>query len=665
MKRILLLLLLLPCSLLAQENIPLDGEWSFWIPESPESSSLDPGVFKKQPVTVPHTYNVMEGLDNYAGKACYSRLLPISPAMSGRLVRLHFNGVFHSAIVYVNGRKAGEHLHAGYTPFSFDITPYLDFSPGARNELRVECDNGFTPENLPYNGRNDWANDGGIYRSVSLLLSGARSIRYVHVNPAINLTDSTARARFDIRLWQEDVSKADFSLMVTENRTGRIVHESQKTLKAGPGGIFSYEVDCSRVELWHFDNPALYTFEVRLADGRSLSDIRRERFGFRTVTLDGERLLLNGEPVRLPGIENMPGSNPDYGMAEDRAYMEKTMRRMKDLNCTITRFHWAQDGYRFDLMDEMGMLSQEELCWWQGPAKTLGPLMGTAKRQIEEMVEAHYNHPSIYCWGMSNEVDENTADIIELGRFTRSLDPNRLLNSMGNSFYKTLENEPSLALDIPTWNEYMGTWHGEKREDLLTSMPEVAKVLNGRPLLITEHGLCEPAFTGGDVRRIDEMIFHITEWKKHPFIIGYIYFSLEDYRSHAGQAGFGKGIIRRHGVCNKYLEPKPSYYVLQQLMSPVIVTGVRTARRHPGGTWQEMDQVPRSVDITLKVSNDIPSYTIRGYKLRYMTKKGTLRTLSLPDLAPDQEYLLTLPEMNDDIAFEIIRADESRVMRYY
>lgn len=187
------LLFVLPCGLSAQETISLDGEWSFWTPDHPQTT-----------VNVPHTFNVMDGLESYAGKAFYSREVPVGPQQKGKKLRVQFNGVFHDAVVYVNGQKAGEHLNAGYTPFSFDITPFIDYSPGARNEMLVECDNSYSEDNLPCGSRFDWANDGGIYRSVSLHTSGAHSLRYVHVTPQIDLQDSTALAQFSIRLWEPD-----------------------------------------------------------------------------------------------------------------------------------------------------------------------------------------------------------------------------------------------------------------------------------------------------------------------------------------------------------------------------------------------------------------------------------------------------------------------------
>ncbi len=115
----------------------------------------------------------------------------------------------------------------------------------------------------------------------------------------------------------------------------------KSALQVSKNGTYSYSIDCGKVELWHFDNPALYSCEVSIWDRKEVSDTRFNRFGFRTFGIEGDHFVLNGEPVQLPGIENMPGSNPDFGMAESHAYMEKTIRRMKDLNCTITRFHWA------------------------------------------------------------------------------------------------------------------------------------------------------------------------------------------------------------------------------------------------------------------------------------------------------------------------------------
>ncbi len=59
-------------------------------------------------------------------------------------------------------------------------------------------------------------------------------------------------------------------------------------------------------------------------------------------------------------------------------------------------------------LDSLGILVQEELSWWQQPYKQLTPAQEQlAKETLAEMIEAHYNHPCIYAWAVSNEVQDN------------------------------------------------------------------------------------------------------------------------------------------------------------------------------------------------------------------------------------------------------------------
>ncbi|MBO4753469.1 MAG: hypothetical protein J5543_02655 [Bacteroidales bacterium] len=657
MKKLLSLLSLLPVLTFAQQSISLDGQWQFWLPvKTPKTT-----------VTVPHTYNVMSGLEDYAGEAWYSRILPLTPNMKGRQLRLHFNGVYHDATIFVNGKQVGQHLNAGYTPFSMDITPYVSFD--RENVLEVMCDNSYTDENLPWRRKFDWSNDGGIYRSVSLHTSGRYSLRYVHITPDINLADSTALARIDIRLFEQNVKRAIIALRIFENASGRLVYEGQHTLRPNNEGIFSCNVDCGKVKLWHFDDPNLYTYEARIYDGRTLSDLKRECFGFRTFGIEGNHFVLNGEAVRLPGIEDMAGSNPDFGMAESKEYMAKSISMMKELNCTISRFHWAQDDYRLHLMDSLGMLTQEEISWWQGPNGKLTPsLQETARRQLTELIEAHYNHPCIFAWGMSNEVSGNQKDLLMMAEHARQLDSTRIIDAVCNHLWRELADDPSLCLDLPTWNEYIGTWHAKHRDQTAGFFDQVEPVLNGRPLLITEHGLCEPVFSGGDARRVDEMIFHISEWRSHPYVTGYIYFCLQDYRTQMGEEGYGRDRIRRHGVCDKRLQPKASFDILRQIMSPVEVTKVKPAGQAENkGTLAnlyDIDTNNHDAEITIQVKNDIPTYILRGYSIAYTDDKGDFNTIALPELKPSDSHTFILKNANPGFNFDIVRRDGSSVLTY-
>lgn len=635
----------------AQQDISLDGKWQMTIAD------------KEYTVQVPHTYNMMEGLEDYAGEAVYKRALPVKADMKGRTVHLHFEAVYHDAIVFVNGQKVGEHIGKGYTPFSFDITKYLNFN--TQNTLEVRTSNAYSDKQLPYMRSFDWNNDGGIYRSVRLHVSGKHTIRYVHATP-----NKDGQVRFDLCLWNGNTNKITARIKVTNRQTKAVVWERQAMLsKKKDERHFSIAATIDQPQLWHFDQPNLYDFTCETIEGSKVSDSLSDHFGFVDFKMEGRSFVLNGEKVRLPGIEDMPGSHPEYGMAEPKTFIDQTVQLMKDLNTTITRFHWPQDRRMLDAMDEMGILCTEQIPWWQQPAPALGDeLRQNAREQLEEMIEADYNHPSIFAWGLANEVWGCHDDLRYLRDIAKRLDPQRLNIAFSHETYKDFDKNPSCVLDIPTWNEYTGAWHGPRREDLPGRLERIDSALKERPLLITEAGLCEPAFTGGDGRRIDDMIYHVKEWQKAAFIPGYIYFCVQDYRTQMGEEGLGKWRIRRHGVTKVDLTPKPSYYVMRQLMSPIEITEVYPANSRKTGDALagqiEIDATDRDAAITLRVKNSIPSYTLRGYTLSYQDGNGQEKTIALPDMEPDKSYSFVLKNINAQYAFEIQRPGEYKVIEY-
>lgn len=667
---VLIGLLLALCVQAKVYDVSLCGEWRFLAGQSDSadySAGLPDNAVK---VNVPHTYNIMEGLEYYAGKVWYEKKLEIPASLKGQQLRLEFEAVYHDAIVYVNGKHAGSHLGKGYTPFKLDITRLVRY--GQENSVVVEVDNSYSAVNFPFKRAFDWANDGGIYRKVRLHVCGNRSIRYVHFTPILSIKDSIGTSRVSIRLNESHVKGATFALKISCKKNGKCVHESKQTLRRNAGGTFDTVIDCGKVVPWHFDNPALYNFEVSVVDGSGISDTKTGHIGFRDFRIEGNRFVLNGEPVRLPGIETMPGSNPDYGMAEPTAYVKASAKMLKDLNTTITRFHWIQGEDMLNALDSLGILMQEELSWWQQPYKELTPELETlAKETIGEMIEAHYNHPCIFAWAVSNEVGDNQEAVKTLGAFIKEQDRSRLVESVGNHIYRCLDKDPSLLLDIPTWNEYIGTWHGSGkkiREELPGYFRQIAPVLGDRPLFITEHGLCEPAFVGGDRRRTDDMLYHVKEWARQDFVTGYIYFCLEDYRTQMGEEGMGKHRIRRHGITDYRHQPKPSYYVLRDLMCPVEIDKVQplTAVRDNktlAGVW-EAKADDRTLIVGISVKNSIPSYILRGYTLRYLDAEGVKQTIMLPRMLPGQRYDISVPNINSQVKFDICRPDGGSCLNY-
>jgi beta-glucuronidase len=255
------------------------------------------------------------------------------------------------------------------------------------------------------------------------------------------------------------------------------------------------------------------------------------------------------------------------------------------------------------------------------------------------MIERDFNRPCLFSWGVSNEVYWNTDKDVyrRLVEHARSWDSNSFVTVVSNDIFNRLENDESLLADIPTWNDYIGTWHGKHREET----PDMLKIINeralrGRPLLITEHGLCEPRFTGADTRRIVEMTYHYDQWAKNDFIMGCIYFSLNDYRTHVGESGKGRYQQRVHGLTDTWFGKKPSYEVYRGLTSPVYFEYVQQSAK---GT---------EADVSIVVKNDLPSYTLRNYRLAWETASGEILEMIIPVLKPGEKFTATIQNISPD-----------------
>ena len=117
-------------------------------------------------------------------------------------------------------------------------------------------------------------------------------------------------------------------------------------------------------------------------------------------------------------------------MAETTADFDANLNLMKNANCIFTRFHWQQDEYIFDWCDRHGILVQEEIPYWGIWTILNDTLLPLGLQHLDEMTDAHFNHPSIISWGIGNELlahEPYIKDWIETAlRSCKKLDPSRL-----------------------------------------------------------------------------------------------------------------------------------------------------------------------------------------------------------------------------------------------
>lgn len=620
----------------SREVVMLSDNWSFTVDSSDvgeqEKWYEDFSNLTSHTVSIPHTWNVMKGLEDYAGVAWYAKSFTTNLKENQRAY-LFFEAVYRDVDVYLNGHKIYSNLNSGYLPFKVDITEHILQSG---NLLVLKVSNKFSETALPYKKSFDWTNDGGVIRPVSLIKTNGNCINYANLKANIS-GKVYFKANFD-----RQTQSGDMLNLIVKDADERILLD-----KTYPVSVLKNEVSDSfyidSPYLWHFDNPYLYKaeFYLKKSNGEYI-DNKTTKFGFREFKIVNDSLFLNGESVRICGIEWMPGSNPLYGMAEPKEYIDSVLNSLKDINCILTRFHWPQSEYLLSRMDEMGFLVQEEIPWWQQPAVYNDTLYETHKKQIKDMIQYHYNHPSIISWGIGNEVNGQN-DLVKtifqnLKEYASKSDSSRLITFVSSTINANPRNDISSLSDVLTWNEYVGTWWNADKDELGSLINEIRNDFPNRALFITENGLCEPRFKGGDLRRISDLYFHFKEWEKHPWIVGAIYFSLNDYRSQMGKFGKGKYKQQIHGVCDMYGTPKLSYNVCKELFSPVASSE----------EWISDD----CLLIKVQCKSLLPSYTIEKYKLEVKYKdKVEVREISKLKPGETEEFILN----GSPVSYKIFR----------
>ncbi len=471
----------------------------------------------------------------------------------------------------------------------------------------------------------DWANDGGIYRNVYEIITDRQAIRNIHIIAKPDGHKGKALIKVNL-LNPEDTNLSKITLKASINEENQ---PTQRQIFNGildgkfERGTFTCSLNFDQINPWHFDSPNLYKLKVKLLLDNVEKDEYSTLFGFRSIKVSKNRYILNGEPVRLMGVEWMPGSTLERGMAETHADLEKNLNLQKNVNCIFTRFHWQQDEFVLDWCDRHGILVQEEIPYWGGTTLLNDTLLQKGVQHLDEMTDAHFNHPSLIAWGIGNELQGhnplNKVSLKKLYDHAKENDPSRLVNYVTNNLHFGFPSEgkslpdASADFDMMMFNEYFSTWYGKSIDVVPEQLDRIAKEYPDKPLTISEWGVCEPVHKGGDPRRIKEMVKQIAIYGSKDYIAGAVYFCLNDYRTQMGEDKTYSYPQRVHGVCNIKLNPKPSYDTLKFISSPVEVKKI------------EMNQ--GKISVTLQGKVGIPSYTLRNYTISAGGKKQVIKEL--------------------------------------
>src|ERR1022692_1613337 len=400
-------------------------------------------------ITLPHT-NAILPWHSFAESAfqyvsAYRRHFRALPNWQGKRVFLDFGGAMTASTVTVNGHKFDEYK-GGYTPFSFELTPHLKFD--ADNVIAVELDSTERADIPPFGQDIDYLTFGGIYRDVGLRVVPKTFIDNVYAKVERPLgADRAIRVRCYL---QGAVSGA--ATLTAELLDGTKVLKTVSAPVSGEAEFHDVRLDSlPEIELWNLKTPKLYDVVVRLEDGVGPSVVRdeyRTRIGFREARYTPTGFMLNGERVKLFGLNRHQTFPYVGGAMPARVQRRDAWILRRELHCNIVRTsHYPQSPAFLDACDELGLLVLEEIPGWQHIGEN--SWQDLAVDNVGRMIRRDWNHPSIVLWGVRiNESADNHPFYARTNDLAHSLDDSRQTGGIRNRY------DSELLEDVFTMNDF-------------------------------------------------------------------------------------------------------------------------------------------------------------------------------------------------------------------
>tara|TARA_Y100001001_G_scaffold95774_1_gene93683 strand:- start:228250 stop:230775 length:2526 start_codon:yes stop_codon:yes gene_type:complete len=467
---------LLSLALFAQEPrkvLNLEDGWKFYKGEAPDAETTTFDDSKWQDVTVPHDWATYGPFDKeidkqtvaitqngekvptektgrtgalpFTGTGWYRKNFNIPAADLDKKILLLFEGAMSEPEVYLNGKKVGEWAY-GYAYFYFDISDKL---LEGKNTLAVKL------SNKEFSSR--WYPGAGLYRPVSLIIKNPESINQW----GTTITTPVATQEVAQVNVKTNFSGENLRLVTTiYDASGKEI-ENNKTSEAIQKQ-FEQNIKIQSPQLWSPENPYLYTAVTKLYAGDELKDEVSTTFGIRSISYSAANgFQLNGKTRKFKGVCLHHDLGP-LGTAVNKSALRRQMQILKDLGCDAIRSaHNMPSFEQLELADEMGfMFLAESFDEWKKPKVKNGYnrfFDEYAKRDVENLVRATRNHPSIVMWSAGNEVPDQYGSAgvkraLWLQNIFHREDPTRPVTVGMDQVNATMESGFGAILDIPGLN---------------------------------------------------------------------------------------------------------------------------------------------------------------------------------------------------------------------
>ena len=558
------LFLLLVCSgTHAQDsrNIPFDRDWRFKkgsIAGAENPAYNDEGW---RTLNLPHDWSI-EDLPNQVkdsvtgpfsrtsigksatgftvgGTGWYRKKFELPKTTQGKIVTIHFDGVYMNSDVWVNGHHLGNHPY-GYSPFDYDLSSYLN-PAGQENVVVVKVQN---------EGKNSrWYSGSGIYRHVWLTVTEQVHVANFGVyitTPQVSATSATVNIKTSINNALASLQNiVVVTTILSPGGTTVVTKQHSLALSANTSITDEQSIVVANPALWSVEKPSLCKAVTEIKAGGKVIDRVETVFGIRSLLFSGEKgFLLNGKRVLLKGGCIHHDNGPLGSAAIDRAEERKIEILKKAGYNAIRLSHNPPSKQLLDACDRLGMLVLDEAFDMWDNAKNANDyhvyFHEWWQKDLEAMITRDRNHPSVIMWSIGNEIYEAPDSIghilaKQLSDEVRRLDPTRpvteaIIYLPPYTKKKWQDYEPHLAnLDIDGYNYFLESQSPYFQRDSATAHRfETEHAKHPQKVFISTESLAVDALENWE------------EAEKYPFFLGGFKWTAVDY---LGEAGIGRPLL--------------------------------------------------------------------------------------------------------------------------
>ena len=450
-----------------------DNDWKFFLGDAAEAKANDFNDQSWRKLDLPHDWSIEGKIHpknatgaggGYfpSGIGWYRKTFLVPDNWKEKKTAIYFEGVYMNSEVFINGKSLGVYPY-GYSSFSYDLTPYLNF--GKENVIAVRVDN-----SQQMNSR--WYSGSGIYRHVWMIVTNPVHVANWGVavsTPEVSSKKATVLVKTKVKNETASLQKIVVTIHLL-NKSSKSVgkNQTQVEVPANSEKEITQTIQVSNPMLWTPETPNLYQAQIQISKDKKVMDDTKTNFGIRSLKFTAENgFQLNGKTVKING-GCVHHDNGCLGAAAfDRAEERKVeLLKAGGFNAVRTSHNPPSEAF-LDACDRLGLLVMDESfdCWKIGKntndyAKYFDQWW---KKDLQTMILRDQNHPSIVIWSIGNEIAERAKpEAVETAKMLlqeiKKIDATRPVTSAVVNFDKWENLDPLINVhDVAGYNYNLHT----------------------------------------------------------------------------------------------------------------------------------------------------------------------------------------------------------------